>query len=119
VTVGYIPQVNTVDFTTTLSDTPTKYMDYLFERIGGEWYLTGLTESATKPDASATEVASETQTVATEDLQSVIVAGVTGDEAGSEAGSEAENETEADADGESEDADAEGEADSEAASAAA
>jgi hypothetical protein len=110
--------VNTVDFTTTLSDTPTKYMDYLFERIGGEWYLTGLTESATKPDSTATEVASETQTVATEDLQSVIVAGVTGDEE-----PPAEAETEADADAEAEDGDAEtdaeGEADSEAASAAA
>jgi hypothetical protein len=116
VTVGYIPQVNTVDFTTTLSDTPTKYMDYLFERIGGEWYLTGLTESATKPDSTATEVASETQTVATEDLQSAIVAGVTGD-AESEAASEAE--AEADAEGEDAEADAESEADSEAASAAA
>jgi hypothetical protein len=91
-------------------------MDYLFERIGGEWYLTGLTESATKPDSTATEVASETQTVATEDLQSAIVAGVTGD-AESEAASEAE--AEADAEGEDAEADAESEADSEAASAAA
>jgi len=97
-------------------------MDYLFERIGGEWYLTGLTESATKPDSTATEAASETRTVATEDLQSVIVAGVTGvEESGSEPTTEGETEADADAEAEGGDAetDAEGEADSEAASAAA
>jgi hypothetical protein len=129
VTVGYIPQVNTVDFTTTLSDTPTKYMDYLFERIGGDWYLTGLTESETKPESTATEAASETQTIATEDLQSVIVAGVTGDEEpASEAEADAESQSEegqgeddenAEADGESDDEAEEGEGEAAASSAAA
>ncbi len=52
VTVGYIPTTSTDDsIITSSSDTPTKYMDYLFERQSGSWYLTGLTESETKPRA--------------------------------------------------------------------
>ena len=46
VTVGYIPMNTTGDLIGTQSDTPTKYMDYLFARTSGSWYLTGLTESA-------------------------------------------------------------------------
>jgi hypothetical protein len=107
VTVGYIPQVNTVDFTTTLSDTPTKYMDYLFERIGGDWYLTGLTESETKPESTAVEAASEAQGLAAEDLQSAIVAGVIGEE---EPASEPDAEAESEAESQSDDAEADGEA---------
>jgi hypothetical protein len=54
VTVGYIPTSSTDDsIINQSSDTPTKYMDYLFERQSGSWYLTGLTESETKPDSSA------------------------------------------------------------------
>ena len=45
VTVGYILNAS--------SDTPTKYMDYLFTRQSGSWYLTGLTDSETKPESSA------------------------------------------------------------------
>ena len=58
VTVGYIPTSSTDDsIINQSSDTPTKYMDYLFERQSGSWYLTGLTESETKPDSTAsTEV---------------------------------------------------------------
>ena len=49
VTVGYIPTSSTDDsIINQSSDTPTKYMDYLFERQSGSWYLTGLTESETK-----------------------------------------------------------------------
>ena len=52
VTVGYIPNQNATDsILTTTSDTPVKYMDYLFSRQSGSWYLTGLTESETKPEA--------------------------------------------------------------------
>ena len=60
VTVGYIPTSSTDDsIINQSSDTPTKYMDYLFERQSGSWYLTGLTESETKPDSTAsTEAAS-------------------------------------------------------------
>ena len=53
VTVGYIPMYAQGDLIGTMSDTPTKYMDYLFERTSGSWYLTGLTESATKPQEQA------------------------------------------------------------------
>ena len=54
VTVGYIPNQNAADsILTTTSDTPVKYMDYLFSRQSGSWYLTGLTESETKPESTA------------------------------------------------------------------
>ena len=54
VTVGYIPTQNADDsILVTNSDTPTKYMDYLFSRQSGSWYLTGLTDSETKPASSA------------------------------------------------------------------
>ena len=54
VTVGYIPTQSSDDsILNTSSDTPTKYMDYLFERQSGSWYLTGLTDSETKPESSA------------------------------------------------------------------
>ena len=54
VTVGYIPTQNADDsILVTNSDTPTKYMDYLFSRQSGSWYLTGLTDSETKPESSA------------------------------------------------------------------
>ncbi len=54
VTVGYIPTQNAVmTASSNTSDTPTKYMDYLFSRQSGSWYLTGLTESETKPDSAA------------------------------------------------------------------
>ena len=54
VTVGYIPhhQHGTTASSNVSSDTPTKYMDYLFERQSGSWYLTGLTESETKAEST-------------------------------------------------------------------
>lgn len=60
VTVGYIPTQSIDDsILNNLSDTPTKYMDYLFSRQSGSWYLTGLTDSETKPESadSATSAA--------------------------------------------------------------
>ena len=46
VTVGYIPTQSADDsILNASSDTPTKYMDYLFTRQSGSWYLTGLTDS--------------------------------------------------------------------------
>ena len=54
VTVGYIPTQSADDsILNASSDTPTKYMDYLFTRQSGSWYLTGLTDSETKPASSA------------------------------------------------------------------
>ena len=58
VTVGYIPTASADDsIINPSSDTPTKYMDYLFERQSGSWYLTGLTESETKPESAASSAA--------------------------------------------------------------
>ena len=59
VTVGYIPTQSSDDsILNTSSDTPTKYMDYLFSRQSGSWYLTGLTDSETKPEAADSAVSS-------------------------------------------------------------
>lgn len=63
VTVGYIPLVGTDNnILSSNTETPTKYMDYVFERQNGSWYLTGLTDSETKPEASAS-VSSAAQVV--------------------------------------------------------
>ena len=91
VTVGYIPTSSTDDsIINQSSDTPTKYMDYLFERQSGSWYLTGLTESETKPDSTAsTEAASQPQPMAESDVQDAILATVGSSEAASDAASDA------------------------------
>ena len=115
VTVGYIPMASTDDsIINTSSDTPTKYMDYLFERQSGSWYLTGLTESETKPAASDTAAqASQPAPMADSDVQDAILAAVS-----SEADSAAASEPEAQS-AEAEDTGAEPEADASAASPAA
>ena len=89
VTVGYIPTSSTDDsIINQSSDTPTKYMDYLFERQSGSWYLTGLTESETKPDSTAsTEAASQPQPMAESDVQDAILATAGSTEAASDAAS--------------------------------
>ena len=91
VTVGYIPTSSTDDsIINQSSDTPTKYMDYLFERQSGSWYLTGLTESETKPDSTAgTEAASQPQPMAESDVQDAILAAAGSDSASAEADSTA------------------------------
>ena len=91
VTVGYIPTASTDDSIINVSsDTPTKYMDYLFERQSGSWYLTGLTESETKPDSTAsTEAASQPQPMAESDVQDAILATAGSSEAASDAASDA------------------------------
>ena len=91
VTVGYIPTYSTDDsIINQSSDTPTKYMDYLFERQSGSWYLTGLTESETKPDSTAsTEAASQPQPMAESDVQDAILATAGSSEAASDAASDA------------------------------
>ena len=73
---NYIPTSSTDDsIINQSSDTPTKYMDYLFERQSGSWYLTGPTESETKPDSTAsTEAASQPQPMAESDVQDAILA---------------------------------------------
>ena len=91
VTVGYIPTSSTDDsIINQSSDTPTKYMDYLFERQSGSWYLTGLTESETKPDSTAsTEAASQPQPMAESDVQDAILATAGSSEAASDVASDA------------------------------
>ena len=91
VTVGYIPTSSTDDsIINQSSDTPTKYMDYLFERQSGSWYLTGLTESEPKPDSTAsTEAASQPQPMAESDVQDAILATAGSSEAASDAASDA------------------------------
>ena len=91
VTVGYITTSSTDDsIINQSSDTPTKYMDYLFERQSGSWYLTGLTESETKPDSTAsTEAASQPQPMAESDVQDAILATAGSSEAASDAASDA------------------------------
>ena len=75
VTVGYIPTTSTDDSIINVSsDTPTKYMDYLFERQSGSWYLTGLTESETKPESTAASTASEPAMMADSEVQDAILA---------------------------------------------
>lgn len=96
VTVGYIPLANSEDLTVNTSDAPTKYMDYVFERTNGNWYLTGLTESATKPEATPAPEAGDTTVLMPEDLESAIIEGLNGGEdAGSEAVASSEAEQEA------------------------
>ena len=76
VTVGYIPTQSSDDtILSTTSDVPTKYMDYLFTRQSGSWYLTGLTDSETKPVVSDSSASSnEPEPLAESDVQDAILA---------------------------------------------
>lgn len=97
VTVGYIPTQSQDDtILTATSDTPVKYMDYLFSRQSGSWYLTGLTDSETKPASEETAAQSaESMPMAESDVQDAILA-TTGDSAAaSKAASEEAASTEA------------------------
>lgn len=56
VTVGYVPQFNTTgEFSMTLPDEPTKYMDYIFTKPDKTFYLTALEASEMKPASSAAQ----------------------------------------------------------------
>ena len=75
VTVGYIPTQSADDsILNAASDTPTKYMDYLFSRQSGSWYLTGLTDSETKPESAASSAAAQSEPMAESDVQDAILA---------------------------------------------
>ena len=91
VTVGYIPTSSTDDsIINPSSDTPTKYMDYLFERQSGSWYLTGLTESETKPEAADSSAQSSLpEPMAESEVQDAILAAAGSSEAASDAASDA------------------------------
>ena len=96
VTVGYIPTASNDDSIINVSsDTPTKYMDYLFERQSGSWYLTGLTESETKAESTdSTSAASLPEPMAESDVQDAILA-TAGSDAADLAASAVEPETQA------------------------
>ena len=95
VTVGYIPTASDDDSIINVSsDTPTKYMDYLFERQSGSWYLTGLTESETKAESTdSTSAASLPEPMAESDVQDAILAAAGSDAASAEADSTAAEES--------------------------
>ena len=96
VTVGYIPTASNDDSIINVSsDTPTKYMDYLFERQSGSWYLTGLTESETKAESTdSTSSTSLPEPMAESDVQDAILAAA-GSDAADSAASAVEPETQA------------------------
>ena len=96
VTVGYIPTASADDsIINPSSDTPTKYMDCLFERQSGSWYLTGLTESETKAESTdSTSAASLPEPMAESDVQDAILAAA-GSDAADSAASAVEPETQA------------------------
>lgn len=119
VTVGYIPTQSQDDsILNATSDTPTKYMDYLFSRQSGSWYLTGLTDSETKPESTETAPASEPMPMADSDVQDAILA-TAGDTADSAASSDAASDEAAPAEETDETTPAESGADSAASSEAA
>ena len=95
VTVGYIPTASADDsIINPSSDTPTKYMDYLFERQSGSWYLTGLTESETKAESTeSTPAANVPEPMAESDVQDAILAAAGSDSASAEADSTAADES--------------------------
>lgn len=98
VTVGYIPTSSTDDsIINQSSDTPTKYMDYLFERQSGSWYLTGLTESETKPESAASSAAAQPEPMAESDVQDAILA-TAGDSAAADSAVQPEAQAETGAD---------------------
>ncbi len=74
--MGYIPTQSSDDsILNNLSDTPTKYMDYLFSRQSGSWYLTGLTDSETKPEsADSAASAAEPAPLAESEVNDAILA---------------------------------------------
>ncbi len=82
VTVGYIPNADETDLTTTPSDEPVKYMDYIFSSTNGNWYLTSLQNSDKKADVkpTATPSAKPVEEQSTEDA---IIAGVNGEDTAS------------------------------------
>ena len=94
VTVGYTPTASNDDSIINVSsDTPTKYMDYLFERQSGSWYLTGLTESETKAESTeSTPAANVPEPMAESDVQDAILAAAGSDSASAEADSTAADE---------------------------
>jgi len=63
VTVGYVPTAMMLgDYNPNTSAEPSKYMDYIFEKVDREYYLRKLEASETKPSSSAPVVDPELDT---------------------------------------------------------
>ena len=93
VTVGYIPTKSQDDtILNTTSETPTKYMDYLFSRQSGSWYLTGLTESETKPESTEAVSEAASAPLADSEVESAILASVEPDSAAADSAAAASEE---------------------------
>ena len=61
VTVGYVPAPGlNGDFSLSAPTEPTKYMDYVFEKVDRTYYLTALEVSEMEPSSSAAATAPET-----------------------------------------------------------
>lgn len=121
VTVGYIPVETTSSILTgTATTAPTKYMDYVFERTSGNWYLVALQESETKVAVEETQTAASSSVPALEDFEAIVLedlvnsmaeseleeaAETQGEEGEVDAGEEADADEEADASSDSEDDD--------------
>ena len=119
VTVGYIPTQSADDsILNAASDTPTKYMDYLFSRQSGSWYLTGLTDSETKPESAASSAAAQPEPMAESDVQDAILA-TAGDSAAADSAAASAVQPEAQAEANADSAVAEAPAAEDAASTAA
>ena len=71
----------------------------MFSRQSGSWYLTGLTESETKPESAASSAAAQPEPMAESDVQDAILA-TAGDSAAADsaAASAVQPEAQADAD---------------------
>ena len=91
-------------------------MDYLFTRQSGSWYLTGLTDSETKPDSVTSAAASEPMPMAESEVQDAILAAAGDSAAASEAAAPSEAAAEAPGEDAAESESTSGAAGSEAAS---
>lgn len=66
VTVGYLSPFSAGgEFSANMDITPTKYQDYIFTRIDGEYYLTAIVASEMKPDAASSSSSSASAPVST------------------------------------------------------
>lgn len=81
VTVGYIPTFSSTDFSFSAATEPTKYMDYVFAKTDGNWYLTSLQESRMKADNASSADSSDSQSQSQSDPNEALRNSVGGDTA--------------------------------------
>lgn len=78
VTVGYIPVESSSSILTSTTETQiTKYMDYVFERTSGVWYLVALQESEMVVAVEETQTATATSVPALEEFEAIILEDLT------------------------------------------